>query len=252
MRTGRLIDLRKMHRNTRIAPVDLGHHDEAFGAIHRVGRQAHEKVRFLLHTTAEARSRYDGTQIAKGGRMSRRIHTALALCALILGQAVVPANQTQAAQPAAQPAAAGKLDKIRVHSPSLDGNLQGNNAARDVHIYLPPGYDKGHKRYPVIYFLHGYGVTADIYVDSVLHIPAATDKAMTTGARETIVVTPDAFTRFGGSFYSNSPMIGDWESWIAKDLVAYIDSHYRTVAKRQGVGDCPAIRWAAMARCASA
>src|SRR6478609_7208693 len=122
--------------------------------------------------------------------------------------------------PAAQPAA-GKLEKIRVHSDALAGNLQGNDADRDVYVYLPPGYAKGKTRYPVVYFLHGYAVTADVYVDGVLKIPAGTDAVMAAGARPVIVVMPDAFTRFGGSFYSNSPVIGDWESWIAKDLVSY-------------------------------
>jgi enterochelin esterase-like enzyme len=137
---------------------------------------------------------------------------------------------------AESPAALGKVEKIRVHSPALEGNLQGNDATRDVWVYLPPGYAKGRQRYPVIYFLHGYAVTADVYVTAVLGIPAATDKAMSTGARAAIIVMPDAFTRFGGSFYSNSPTIGDWESWIARDLVGHIDSHYRTLARRGGRG----------------
>ena len=131
---------------------------------------------------------------------------------------------------------AGTLEKIRVQSPSLAGNLQGNDATRDVHVYLPPGYASSSKRYPVVYFLHGYAVTADIYVNDVLRIPASTDAAMAAGTREVIVVMPDAFTRFGGSFYSNSPTIGDWEHFIAKDLVAAIDSRYRTLAKRESRG----------------
>lgn len=138
---------------------------------------------------------------------------------------------------AAEPAvAAGTLEKIRVHSPALEGNLQGNDATRDVWVYLPPGYAKGRQRYPVVYFLHGYAVTADVYVDSVLKLPAAADEAMAAGAPPAILVMPDAFTRFGGSFYSNSPTIGDWERWIARDLVGYIDGHYRTVARREGRG----------------
>jgi S-formylglutathione hydrolase FrmB len=34
-----------------------------------------------------------------------------------------------------------------------------------------------------------------------------------------------------GSMYSNSPTTGDWERFVAEDLVAFIDSHYRTLAK---------------------
>jgi S-formylglutathione hydrolase FrmB len=101
---------------------------------------------------------------------------------------------------------------------------------------VPPSYAKSKKRYPVIYFLHGYAVTADVYVNEVLKIPTATDAVMSSGAPEAIIVMPDAFTRFGGSFYSNSPTIGDWESFIAKDLVAWVDSHYRTLAKRESRG----------------
>jgi len=133
-------------------------------------------------------------------------------------------------------APAGTLEKIRVESRALTGNLQGNDAVRDVHVYLPPGYATSNKRYPVVYFLHGYAVTADIYVNEVLRIPGSTDEAMAAGTREVIIVMPDAFTRFGGSFYSNSPTIGDWEGFIAKDLVAAIDSRYRTLPKRESRG----------------
>jgi enterochelin esterase-like enzyme len=154
---------------------------------------------------------------------------------VVLASSLLLAASAQAGQAAAT-VPQGRLEKIRVHSPSLEGNLQGNDATRDVHVYLPPGYATGNRRYPVVYFLHGYAVTADIYVDGVLRIPSATDAAMAAGAREVIVVMPDAFTRFGGSFYSNSPTIGDWESWIAKDLVAHIDGRYRTLAKREARG----------------
>ncbi len=59
---------------------------------------------------------------------------------------------------------------------------------------------------------------------------------MSAGTPEFIIVMPDAFTRFGGSWYSSSPVIGDWEGFIAKDLVGYIDGHYRTIAKRESRG----------------
>jgi len=158
--------------------------------------------------------------------MLKGFRSLLALCAVVLAFAL--AGEAVAAE--------GKLEKIRVHGASLAGNLQGNDADRDVYVYLPPGYSKGSKRYPVIYFLHGYAVTVDVYVTAVLNLPAATDTAMSAGALEAIIVMPDAFTRFGGSFYSNSPTIGDWESFIARDLVAYIDGHYRTLAKRASRG----------------
>jgi S-formylglutathione hydrolase FrmB len=51
-----------------------------------------------------------------------------------------------------------------------------------------------------------------------------------------IVVLPDAHTKYDGSMYSNSPTTGNWEAYVASDLVSYVDSHYRTVATRGSRG----------------
>ena len=60
--------------------------------------------------------------------------------------------------------------------------------------------------------------------------------AAAQGFSEAIVVTPNAFSLHKGSMYSNSPTTGDWERFIAEDLVAYIDGHYRTLATRMSRG----------------
>jgi S-formylglutathione hydrolase FrmB len=51
-----------------------------------------------------------------------------------------------------------------------------------------------------------------------------------------IIVLPDAFTVYSGSMFSNSLTTGDWETFIAEDLVNYIDSHYRTIPERGARG----------------
>ncbi|HWK54415.1 MAG TPA: alpha/beta hydrolase-fold protein [Hyphomicrobiales bacterium] len=131
----------------------------------------------------------------------------------------------------------GSLELIQVEGASLAGNLEGDATLRDVYVYLPPGYaDAPAKRYPVVYFLHGYGATAQRYVEGVLDLPAGANRAIEAGAAEAIVVVPDAYTLYGGSMYSNSLATGDWEGFIANDLVAYIDSHYRTLATRESRG----------------
>jgi S-formylglutathione hydrolase FrmB len=135
----------------------------------------------------------------------------------------------------AQPAA-GSIERIRVPGPSLEGNLSGDDATRDVFVYLPPSYSRDReRRYPVVVFLHGYTATAEAYVRT-LDLPQAADKAIAAGARETIIVLPDAFTAYSGSMFSNSVTTGDWESYIADDLVAYVDEHYRTLATRESRG----------------
>jgi len=126
-------------------------------------------------------------------------------------------------------AGGGTLEQIRVPGPSLAGNLSGDDATRDVFVYLPPGYaGQTDRRYPVVYFLHGYGANAQAYVN-LLGLPEAADQAIAAGAREMIVVLPDANSPYSGSMYSNSPTTGDWEGFVADDLVAYIDEHYRTL-----------------------
>jgi len=65
----------------------------------------------------------------------------------------------------------------------------------------------------------------------------AADKDIAAGTmREMILVNPDAFTKYSGSMYSSSPTTGDWQSYIADDLVSYVDKHYRTIANRMSRG----------------
>ncbi len=139
----------------------------------------------------------------------------------------------------AQGAAAkkGTVEKIQVHGKSLEGNLEGDSPDRDVFVYLPPSYatDKN-RRYPVVYFLHGYAAHAEMYWN-LMSVPATADQEMTAGtAQEMILVHPDAYTVYSGSMYSNSPTTGDWEGFLTHDLVEYIDNHYRTLANRESRG----------------
>jgi enterochelin esterase-like enzyme len=132
--------------------------------------------------------------------------------------------------------AKGTLERITVHGRALEGNLEGDSPDRPVVVYLPPSYTRDtSRRYPVLYFLHGYTATAEAYVKS-LGIPDSIDRAIAAGARELIVVIPDAFTKYSGSMFSNSPTTGFWETFVADDLTAHIDKRYRTLASRDARG----------------
>jgi S-formylglutathione hydrolase FrmB len=130
----------------------------------------------------------------------------------------------------------GKLERITVHSKSLEGNLEGDSPDREVFVYLPPSYaGNPNRRYPVVYTLHGYGLRAQQWVGFAN--VGGLERGVTAGAsKEMILVAPDAFTQHNGSFYSNSKTIGDWETFIAVELVQYIDSHYRTIGHRDSRG----------------
>ena len=51
-----------------------------------------------------------------------------------------------------------------------------------------------------------------------------------------IVVMPNARNAFDGSFYTNSPVTGNWEQFIVRDLVNYVDHKYRTLRTRKARG----------------
>jgi enterochelin esterase-like enzyme len=138
---------------------------------------------------------------------------------------------------AAQDGPVGTVERIKVHSAAIEGNLQGNTAERDVLVYLPPSYgEQRRRRYPVVYQLHGWLPGAEQWA-GMLDFEAGTNRALASGhVREMLVVVPDSLTVFGGSMYSTSVTSGDFEGFIARDLVAYIDSHYRTLARRESRG----------------
>jgi S-formylglutathione hydrolase len=138
--------------------------------------------------------------------------------------------------PKASPDLKGSVEKITVHGKSLEGNLEGDSPDRTVFVYLPPSYGKEkNRRYPVVYFLHGYGIGAERYWQT-MSVPEAADREMAGNVKEMILVHPDAFTKYDGSMYSTSPTTGDWDAYISSDLVSYIDTHYRTVAARESRG----------------
>lgn len=128
------------------------------------------------------------------------------------------------------------VEQIKVHGVSLEGSLEGDAADRDVLVFLPPSYatDKT-RRYPVVYALHGYSIGAQQWSQEI-HVPRTIEGAFAKGAKEMIVVLPDSKTVHNGSMYSSSVTTGDFENFIARDLVTYIDAHYRTLAARESRG----------------
>ena len=102
---------------------------------------------------------------------------------------------------------------------------------RNYTIYLPDGYYESDTQYPVIYFLHGFGGDNNSYnsFHSSLNSMIADGSIM-----EMIVVSADGSTDlYSGSFYTNSVLNGNYEDYIAFDLVNHIDISYRTLAMKE-------------------
>jgi enterochelin esterase-like enzyme len=167
--------------------------------------------------------------------------TAQLLCVVTLAitSAWCPRAVAQVQTEVPQPVAGAKpvsVERIKVHGVALENNLEGDAVDRDVFVFLPPSYSKEKSlRYPVLYALHGYSIGAEQWTHEI-HVPQTIEGAFAQGAKEMIVVVPDSKTVHNGSMYSSSVTTGDFEQFIAHDLVGYIDAHYRTLANRVSRG----------------
>ena len=161
---------------------------------------------------------------------------ALLSLSAILGSDRLAAQLGTPAPPVVAGAQPVTVERIRIHGTALEGNLEGDAVDRDVLVFLPPGYAKEKsRRYPVVYALHGYSIGAEQWTHEI-HVPQTIEGAFAQGAREMIVVLPDSKTAHNGSMYSSSVTTGDFERFIAHDVVSYIDAHYRTITDRTSRG----------------
>lgn len=156
---------------------------------------------------------------------------------MMIGLAVPLAAQVQTEVPPVVPSAKPvAVERIKIHGKTLESNLEGNAVDRDVLVFLPPSYARQKsRRYPVVYALHGYSIGAEQWSKEI-RVPQTIEGAFAQGAQEMIVVLPDSKTVHKGSMYSSSVTTGDFENYIARDVVAYIDAHYRTIPNRQSRG----------------
>jgi enterochelin esterase-like enzyme len=159
---------------------------------------------------------------------------ALALIAPYAQKALAQAKtEVPPVVPGAQPV---RVEHIKIHGAALEGNLEGDAVDRDVLVFLPPSYARNkRRRYPVVYALHGYSIGAEQWSHEI-HVPQTIEGAFAQGAKEMIVVLPDSKTLHNGSMYSSSVTTGDFEKFIAHNVVAYIDAHYRTIPDRMSRG----------------
>ena len=172
----------------------------------------------------------------KAWRMKTKVFLALVQgTTVLLGLRLAAQVQTEVPPvvPGAKPVT---VEHIKIHGTALEGNLEGDAVDRDVMVFLPPSYTKEkHRRYPVVYALHGFSIGAEQWTHEI-HVPQTIEGAFAKGSQEMIVVLPDSKTVYGGSMYSSSVTTGDFEQFIAHNVVTYVDTHYRTIPSRMSRG----------------
>lgn len=96
-------------------------------------------------------------------------------------------------------------------------------------IYLPPGYDSNTTtRYPVLYMLHGIGSDNTEWVRYGL-IGWADELMRANMIKPFIIVLPNGEQSYWVDQANGGPK---WGAYTAQDVVAEVDSHYRTIADR--------------------
>lgn len=116
-------------------------------------------------------------------------------------------------------AKASKVDTVLTHSDIMKKDIKAV-------VILPAEYSKK-VHYPVVYLLHGFSGN---YADWITK-----DAAVKTLADQyhCIIVCPDgAFA----SWYIDSPVNSYWmyDTYVSKELVSYVDSHFSTIKDRSG------------------
>lgn len=103
---------------------------------------------------------------------------------------------------------------------------------RRMHVYTPPGYEKGQGEYPVFYLLHGAGDSDESW-SSVGRAGAILDNLIATGkARPMIVVMPAGhtgqFRSGGGGGGSFQRQMDEFVQEFAQDIRPHVERNYRT------------------------
>lgn len=118
------------------------------------------------------------------------------------------------------PGAERSFSLVSFESPSVERRIA-------LTIIVPEGYEDSQRRYPVLYLLHGRGGDENSWLDM-----GATQYA---AQYEMIVVMPSMTPSWYVNWtQSRAGQKNDWADCVTRDLIGYVDSHYRTVASREG------------------
>ena len=151
----------------------------------------------------------------------RSIVLAVTVLFMTAGACAHPAPSTteQQASPMEAPTSP-KADTIEVMSQAMGRTIKNVVIMPESYCY-PANLQQD--RYPVLYLLHGaYGCYSDWSLK--------TDLNQLASKYDVIIVCPDG----QDSWYFDSPVDPkmQFETYVSKELVSYIDSHYRTIPNR--------------------
>jgi putative tributyrin esterase len=126
----------------------------------------------------------------------------------------------------------GSSEAAASRSRELDQSLSSRALKGRLHfeVFLPAGYDTSHRRYPVVYVLHGLPAGSGSY-----HNASFVADAVRRIRGNAIVVAPQ-----GARDSDSDPEYHDWgngrnwETALTHELPAVVDARFRTIRSRAG------------------
>lgn len=127
----------------------------------------------------------------------------------------------------------GTVVIVRHESEILRDNPLKDKHIRDLCVYLPPDYETSDKQFPVVYCLTGFTGRGKMLLNDNAFTPNLAERMDLLIAenkiKPMIVVMPDCFTHYGGSQYINSSATGNYEDYLTKEIVPFVDENFRTI-----------------------
>jgi S-formylglutathione hydrolase FrmB len=181
-------------------------------------------------------------------------HTRMAVASLVALASV--ATRAGPAQTTPAPVVGTAIAHGTVRTDTVWSQSLGIHKA--LRVYLPPSYaTNSTKRYPVLFYLHGLSGAENDWVHAG-HLDSVMDSMVAAGQPEALVAMPDG----DDGWWTTANMFADtpacrieatrkkepaatycvpwlhYDDYVARDLVAYIDTHFRTfrTAATRGIG----------------
>jgi hypothetical protein len=123
---------------------------------------------------------------------------------------------------------AGRLDEHELDSAALAGNPLGDPARRPLWVYEPPGAQGA--TIPAIYLIQGFTGQVDMWRNRSAFRPSVVELIDDLRAPARVVFV-DAWTSLGGSQFVDSPVVGNYHTYLCEDVVGFVDERYPTSAR---------------------
>jgi len=127
----------------------------------------------------------------------------------------------------------GRIERMRIESAALAGNLLGDPTTRTVDVYLPPGHDDTRDEYPLFVALAGFtgsGLKLHAWQQFGESVPQRVERLVASGEMGPVAIAfPDGFTSLGGNQYINSKATGRWEDFVLDEMIPALEANFRIV-----------------------